>query len=124
MLLSVISGAHEHQHPPPRQHGGHDEHAAHAEHGGHDKHAGHDEHAGHDKHTGHDKHAGHSVAMFRDKFWISLLLTAPTLVWGHMLQNALGYSAPAFPGSHWIPALFGTAVFAYGGTPSLQGAGR
>ena len=62
--------------------------------------------------------------MFRDKFWITLLLTAPTLVWGHMLQNALGYSAPAFPGSHWIPALFGTAVFAYGGTPFLQGAVR
>jgi Cu2+-exporting ATPase len=23
----------------------------------------------------HDKHAGHSVAMFRDKFWLSLALT-------------------------------------------------
>ncbi len=62
--------------------------------------------------------------MFRDKFWISLLLTLPTLVWGHMLQRALGYTAPEFPGSHWIPALFGTAVFAYGGTPFLRGAGR
>ena len=69
-------------------------------------------------HGGHDKHAGHSVAMFRDKFWISLLLTIPTLVWGHMLQRALGYRAPDLPGSHWIPALFGTAVFAYGGRPS------
>ena len=28
-----------------------------------------------ESHAGHDKHAGHSVAMFRDKFWISLLLT-------------------------------------------------
>src|SRR5688572_10756461 len=37
----------------------------------------------------HDTHAGHSVAMFRDKFWVSLLLTLPTLVWGHMLQRAL-----------------------------------
>jgi P-type Cu2+ transporter len=62
--------------------------------------------------------------MFRDKFWISLLLTAPTLIWGHMLQGALGYSAPAFPGSHWIPAVFGTAVFVYGGAPFLQGAIR
>jgi Cu2+-exporting ATPase len=78
----------------------------------------------HDKHTGHDKHAGHSVAMFRDKFWISLLLTLPTLVWGHMLQSAFGYTAPHFPGSHWIPAVFGTAVFVYGGTPFLQSAVR
>ncbi len=60
--------------------------------------------------------------MFRDKFWISLLLTIPTLVWGHMLQNALGYTPPHFPGSHWIPAVFGTATFLFGGRPFIQGA--
>ena len=59
--------------------------------------------------------------MFRDKFWVSLLLTLPTLVWGHMLQAALGYTAPAFPGSRWIPALFGIVVFVYGGLPFLRG---
>jgi len=79
-------------------------------------------HAG--AHAGHDKHAGHSVAMFRDKFLVSFLLTLPTLVWGHMLQNALGYTAPSVPGARWIPAIFGTAVFAYGGTPFLKGAVR
>ena len=92
-----------------------DEHAAHAH---HEPPATHDVHTGH---GGHDRHAGHSVAMFRDKFWVSLLLTLPTLVWGHMLQRALGYTAPAFPGSRWIPALFGTAVFVYGGIPFLRG---
>ena len=71
-----------------------------------------------------DKHAGHSVAMFRDKFWISLALTIPTLIWGHMLQSALDYTAPNFPGSMYIPAVFGTAVFAYGGLPFIQGAIR
>jgi P-type Cu2+ transporter len=103
---------------------GHSGHAGHDAHGGHDEHAAHREPAGHDMHAGHDKHAGHSVAMFRDKFWITLLLTLPTLVWGHMLQNALGYHAPMFPGSLWIPALFGVAVFVYGGWPFLQGAWR
>src|SRR5437773_3949066 len=88
-------------------------HAAYARHG---------QHAGRDMHAGHDKHAGHSVAMFRDKFWLSLLLTIPTLIWGHMLQSALGYSAPQFPGAHWIPAIFGTAVFFYGGLVFIQGA--
>ena len=73
-------------------------------------------------HAGHDRHAGHSVAMFRDKFWLSLLLTIPTVLWGHMLQDASGWSAPHFRGSHWIPAVFGTAVFAYGGWPFLAGA--
>ncbi len=62
--------------------------------------------------------------MFRDKFWVSLLLTVPTLIWGHMLQQALGYTAPRFPGSHLIPVVFGTAVFAYGGWPFLHGAMR
>lgn len=76
----------------------------------------------HRDHGTHDKHAGHSVAMFRDKFWLSLLLSVPTLVWGHMLQDALAYHAPSFAGSRWIPAVFGTAVFAYGGPPFLRGA--
>ena len=78
-------------------------------------------HDGHGPHGGHDRHAGHSVGMFRDRFWVSLLLTLPTLVWGHMLQRALGYTAPSFAGARWIPALFGTAVFVYGGVPFLRG---
>ena len=70
----------------------------------------------------HDRHAGHSVKMFRDKFWLSLALTIPTLVWGHMLPSALGYSPPHFPGSQWVPPVFGTAVFLYGGVVFLKGA--
>ena len=78
----------------------------------------------HGGHAAHDEHEGHSVAMFRDKFWISLVLTLPTLIWGHMLQSALHYPAPSFPGSQWIPPLFGTAVFLYGGQPFIRGAIR
>ena len=90
----------------------------------------------HHHHHGHDtevpvepgypehKHAGHSAAVFRDRFWVSLLLTIPTLVWGHVLQRAFGYTPPAIPGIRWIPAVFGTAVFLYGGRPFIQGAIR
>lgn len=60
--------------------------------------------------------------MFRDRFWWSLLLTVPTMVWGHMLPSALGYAPLRFSGSEWMPALFATAVFVYGGTPFLVGA--
>ncbi|HUF26992.1 MAG TPA: heavy metal translocating P-type ATPase [Gemmatimonadaceae bacterium] len=91
---------------------------------GYPEHPEHEMQAGHGEHAEHDKHAGHSVAMFRDKFWLSLALTIPTLVWGHMLQRALGYTAPHFTGSTYIPAVFGTAVFVYGGLPFLQGAVR
>jgi P-type Cu2+ transporter len=76
------------------------------------------------EHAGHDKHAGHSVAMFRDKFWLSLGLTIPTLIWGHMLPGALGYTPPAVPGAHLIAPLLGTAVYGYGGWPFVQGAWR
>ncbi|HKU61368.1 MAG TPA: heavy metal translocating P-type ATPase [Gemmatimonadales bacterium] len=62
--------------------------------------------------------------MFRDKFWISLALTIPTLIWGHMLPRALGYSPPPVPGQRWIAPVFGTAVFLYGGLVFLRGAWR
>lgn len=111
-------------HHHPAGHSGEKVDVAPADHAMHAKHSAHTKSDEQADHTAHDRHAGHSVAMFRDKFWVTLLLTAPTLIWGHMLQTALGYSPPAFPGSHWIPAVFGTAVFAYGGTPFLQGAVR
>ena len=72
-------------------------------------------------HASHDRHAGHSVAMFRDKFWLSLLLTLPVIVWSADPQMWLGYTAPVFPGSDWVPAVLGTVVFAYGGLVFLRG---
>jgi Cu2+-exporting ATPase len=79
-------------------------------------------HAGRGQHGGHDRHAGHTVAMFRDKFWLSLALTIPTLIWGHMLPRVLGYTPPQFPAAPLIAPVFGTAVFLYGGWPFIQGA--
>jgi Cu2+-exporting ATPase len=70
----------------------------------------------------HDKHAGHSVAMFRDKFWLSLVLTIPVLIWSRDPQTWLHYGAPTFPGSSLIPPLLGTAVFLYGGLVFVRGA--
>ena len=72
--------------------------AEHDHHGhGHGAHKGaHDNaHEGPRQHAdaGHDKHAGHSVAMFRDKFWITLALTIPTLICGHMLPARISCSA-------------------------------
>ena len=60
--------------------------------------------------------------MFRDRFWLSLILSVPTLVWSPTVQNWLSYSAPAFPLSGYVPVLFGSAVFLYGGLVFLKGA--
>jgi Cu2+-exporting ATPase len=79
----------------------------------------------HDSHAaggGHDKHAGHSVAMFRDKFWLSLALTLPVILWSRDPQEWLGYTAPTFAGSSLVPPVLGTIVFLYGGLVFLRGA--
>jgi Cu2+-exporting ATPase len=60
--------------------------------------------------------------MFRDRFWVALLLTVPILLWGHMVPGLLGFHPPSFPGSQWIAPVLGTAVFLYGGSPFLKGA--
>src|SRR6266403_1896784 len=75
-----------------------------------------------DAHGSHDRHAGHSVAMFRDKFWLSFALTIPVVFWSTDVQHWLGYTAPFFPGSKFIPALLGTIVFVYGGIVFIRGA--
>ncbi len=72
----------------------------------------------------HGRHAGHSVAMFRDRFGLSLLLTLPILVWSPDLEAWFGYSAPTFPGSELIPPILGTIVFVYGGLVFLRGGAR
>lgn len=84
-----------------------------------------DPHAGHKMsgmHGSHDRHAGHSVAMFRDKFWLSFSLTIPVVFWSADVQHWLGYTAPSFPGSKFIPAILGTVVFVYGGLVFIRGA--
>ena len=91
----------------------------HEGHGGPDRAGVHSSHEGH----GHDKHAGHSAEMFRRKLVGTLLLSIPTIVWAPMIQEWFGYTAPGGPAaSRWIPALFGTLVFFYGGWVFIRGA--
>src|SRR5690606_2182950 len=81
------------------------------------------DHAGHDEHTGHDQHAGHSAEMFRQKFLGTLLLSIPTVIWSPMIQHWFGYAAPGGAvASRWVPAIFGTLVFLYGGRVFVEGA--
>ena len=84
----------------------------------HSAHAGHESASG----AGHDRHEGHSVAMFRDKFWLSLALTIPVILLSHDIQEWFGYSIPMFPGIEFVPAILGTIVFFYGGLVFIRGA--
>lgn len=88
----------------------------------HVHHAEHDAQVTPDAHEGHDKHTGHSPEMFRDRFWVSLVLTLPILYFSEQIQIWLGYRAVAFPGVEWVNPVLGTILLLYGGLVFLQGA--
>ena len=92
------------------------DHTQHTDHGGHEGHS-HGDHHGHEHGHGHGDHA----AMFRSRFWWSLLLSVPVVIFSPMVADLLGYGVPEFAGSSWIPPVLGTIIFFYGGTPFLQG---
>jgi len=87
----------------------------------HRQHAEPDEHGGHG--GGHGGHGGHGdhAAQFRDRFWWSLVLTVPVVLYSEMVQEWLGFTPPQFPGSQWVAPVLGTIVFLYGGRPFLEG---
>ena len=78
------------------------------------------EHAGHMAHGGHGDHAGHAD-VFRTRFWVSLILSIPVVLFSPMVQDWLGYSLPSFPGDNLIAPVLGTFVFIYGGRVFLEG---
>ncbi len=94
------------------------EDTGHGEHAGHGGHSGH-EHGDHTGHGGHD-HGDHA-AMFRDRFWLTLLLTLPVLYFSESLGHLLGYMPPQIPGAGWVSPVLGTVIFVYGGWPFLAG---
>jgi P-type Cu2+ transporter len=77
----------------------------------------------HRQHVEHDGHGGHGdhAARFRDRFWLSLVLTIPVVAYSEMVQEWLGFTPPQFPGSQWVAPVLGTVVFVYGGWPFLEG---
>ncbi len=75
--------------------------------------------AQHGQGGGHVNHAGHEQ-MFRQRFWVSLVLTIPVLLFSPMIQTWFGFSMPEFTGSSLIGPVFAIAIFFYGGLPFLQ----
>lgn len=57
----------------------------------------------------HDKHAGHSTKIFLKKFWVSLALTIPIII---------------FRNVHYLILVLGSVIFFYGGWVFLVGAWR
>jgi Cu2+-exporting ATPase len=79
----------------------------------------HENHEDHEDHESHGDHENHAI-MFRNRFWVSLALTIPVLLFSPTIQDFLGFSLPDFPGSEWITPIFSIVVFLYGGLPFLR----
>jgi Cu2+-exporting ATPase len=75
-----------------------------------------------ENHETHTDHTGHEM-MFRDRFWVCLVLSLPVLVYSASVQAWLNFTAPAFPGSSWLVPILSIVIFIYGGLPFLQMAG-
>ncbi|WP_374725768.1 copper-translocating P-type ATPase [Arthrobacter pascens] len=99
------------------QHHNHSAATAPGHHGHHEGHSHDDDHVV----RAHGQHAGHSTAMFKDRFWLTLVLSVPVVYFSPMFGHLLGYMPPEFSGSAWIPPVLGTVIFFYGGMPFLKG---
>ncbi|NPV91195.1 MAG: heavy metal translocating P-type ATPase [Firmicutes bacterium] len=75
----------------------------------------------HARHSGGSDHSSHSPQAFKNRFWISLLLTVPILVYSHHIQAWFGFSPPHFTGSEYMPPLLGLVIYLYGGVVFLRG---
>lgn len=122
---ALMQATHSHHRPTHEDHTHHTEsteaqpqHPDHTEHMAHSGHANHDGHKGHAGHAAHTDHTGHET-MFRNRFWVSLLLTVPVVLFSPMIQEWLGFSMPEFTGDELIAPLFSLVIFFYGGIPFL-----
>ena len=73
-------------------------------------------------HGEHDKHKSHHTADFLKKFWVTMALTVPLVLYSDLPEAFLSWSAPQFPGSQYLSLILGTVVFFYGGIVFLRGA--
>jgi Cu2+-exporting ATPase len=86
----------------------------------HDLHAA-AEHADHGQGQEGLGHTGHAD-VYRRRFWITLILAVPVVVYSEMIQDWFGFTAPQFPGDGLVAPVLGTVIFFYGGGVFLTGA--
>jgi Cu2+-exporting ATPase len=72
--------------------------------------------------AGHGAPGDDHVATFRRLFWVTLVLSVPTVLLSEMFADLVGYSLPHLPGADLVPPVLGTVVYLWGGRPFLTGA--
>jgi Cu2+-exporting ATPase len=69
--------------------------------------------------AGHDHHKM-MIADFKKRFWVSLIITIPILVFSPMIQGFIGYKF-LLPGNQYILLALSSFVYFWGGWPFLKG---
>ncbi len=59
--------------------------------------------------------------MFRDRLWVSLLLTIPVLYFSEQIQAWFDYDAATFTGVGWVNPVLASGLFVYAGSVFLKG---
>ena len=67
------------------------------------------------EHNDFNKHEGHSTNVFKNKFWASLILSVPVVLYSDIVQELLQFKAPTFPGSLYAPFILASIIFFYSG---------
>ncbi len=71
-----------------------------------------------------DKHKGHHVNIFKRKFWISLVLSIPLVLYSDMMTTIFRWNPPTFRGLITLELVIASVVFFYGGSVFLTSAVR
>lgn len=74
-----------------------------------------------DKQMIHDNYHMNHSNIFKRKFWLSLLLSLPVLIFSKSIQSFFHFNL-SFLGSNYIPALFGLILFGYSGIIFIKSA--
>ena len=74
--------------------------------------------------TAHDKHKGHHENVFRTKFWVSLALSVPLVLYSDMMPAIFHWTPPAFYGATALQFVLASVIFFYGGWVFLASAWR
>ncbi len=71
-----------------------------------------------------NKHEGHHTNIFKMKFWVSMILSIPLVLYSDMTQAFFHWNPPAFPGLPYAELVIASIIFFYGGWVFIASAWR
>lgn len=61
------------------------------------------------------EHGRHKANVFKVRFWVSLILSVPIVLYSGVVRDFFSYQPLTFPGSDYLPLVLASVIFFYGG---------